>query len=123
MWLIISQRISNLGKIKKVAQCKYKLRNLKDAYKKAKDNNKKSGASPQFPPFYGDFDSILGCRDVINIPELVEVGSANDEDDASYSNDSSNTGKLNYFNFADLSLLYIFLPMLLFNNNCSNDSK
>ena len=37
---------------KTIDQCKKKLSKIKDAYKKSKDNNKKSGTSPQFCSFY-----------------------------------------------------------------------
>ena len=55
-------------------KCKDKIRNLRDRYKKPKENNKKSGASPPFPLFYEDFDEIFSTRDIINIPGFVEVG-------------------------------------------------
>ena len=47
---------------------------MKDAYKSAKDNNKLTGASPIYSPFYDDFDEILSCRDVVNMPNISEVG-------------------------------------------------
>ena len=57
-------------------QCTDKLRNLKDFYKKAKENNRISGASPETSPFFEDFDEIQGSRDVVNMSELKEVGAA-----------------------------------------------
>ena len=59
---------------KNLRKCKDKIRNLRDRYKKAKENNKKSGASLAFPPFYEDFDEIFSKRDIIKIPAFVEVG-------------------------------------------------
>ena len=50
------------------------MHNLRDRYKKAKENNKKSGDSPAFPPFYEDFGEIFSTRDIINIPGFVERG-------------------------------------------------
>ena len=48
--------------------------NLKDLYKQAKDDNKKTGRSPVFSPQYQDFDEILGTRDVISLQHIREVG-------------------------------------------------
>ena len=73
-WQKIKREIDNNGPSKSVKQIKTKLRNLKDAYKKAKENNKTSGASPEFPPFFEEFDTILGSRDVVNMPEVTGVG-------------------------------------------------
>ena len=53
--------LNKYGTPKSVRKCKDKLRYLKDQYKKANDNNKKSGAAPEFPPYYEDFDEMLGC--------------------------------------------------------------
>ena len=49
------------------------MQNLKDAYKAARDNNKKTGASPTYSPYFEDFDEVLGTRDVINTPFAVEL--------------------------------------------------
>ena len=49
---------------------------MKDAYKKCKDENKKSGNKSNKCPFYDEFDKLLSDRDVINLPEFMEVGSA-----------------------------------------------
>ena len=45
-------------------QIKDKLRNLKDAYKQARDNNKQTGKLPILCPFHEDFDEIFGARDM-----------------------------------------------------------
>ena len=45
------------------------MQNLKDAYKRAKESNKKTGAAPSFPPYFTQIDKILGCRDVMSLPE------------------------------------------------------
>ena len=34
---------------------------MKASYHDAKLNNDKAGNEPNFPPFYEDFESILGC--------------------------------------------------------------
>ena len=78
VWNNIKTEIEKLGSEKSLKQIKTKLRNLKDTYKKAKENNKKSGASPEFPRYYQDFDEVLGSRDIINLPEVREIGTNND---------------------------------------------
>ena len=44
---------------------------MKDAYKKAKNNNTRTGTSPTHPTFYNHFDEMSGSRDVIN-PKYVK---------------------------------------------------
>ena len=39
-----------------------------------KKNNAKTGSSPTFPQYFHDFDEVLGCRAVLNMPEMIEVG-------------------------------------------------
>ena len=74
IWHTIQIEVSKLGIEKSKRQCIDKLRNLKDQYKRAKENNRTSGAAPKTSPFFGDFDEILGTRDIVNIPEFKEVG-------------------------------------------------
>ena len=47
---------------------------MKDVYKKAKDNNSQTGTSPIYPPFYNDFEEMLGSRDVIDLKYVKEFG-------------------------------------------------
>jgi len=74
-WQKIKERVDNAGPAKTLKQIKTKLKNLKGSYKQAPDNNKQSGAAPQYPPFYEDFDEMLGTRDSVNLPAVTEVGS------------------------------------------------
>ena len=60
--LKIRAEINKLGKEKTVLQCRNKIRNLKDIYNKAKENNGKTGSSPTFPQHFHNFDGVLGCR-------------------------------------------------------------
>ena len=46
------------------------MQNLKDTYKRAKENNKKAGAS--FFPSSVRIDKILGCEDIVNLPQKRE---------------------------------------------------
>ena len=66
---------------KTVTQCKNKIRNVKAAYKAAKENNKKKGASLEFCQYFNNFDEVLGTRDVINLPHIAEVGVEREEID------------------------------------------
>ena len=72
--LKIKVEIDKLGNSKSLKQVKDKLRNLKDAYKQARDNNKQTGKSPILCPFHEDFDEIFGARDTVNLPYAKEVG-------------------------------------------------
>ena len=65
---------------KKTKQLKDKIWNLKDAYKAARDNIKKTGASPTYSPYFEDFDEVLGTRDVINTLFARQVGVLNQDD-------------------------------------------
>ena len=49
---------------------------MKDAYKKCKDDGKKIGSKSNKCPYYHEFDKLLWDRDVVNLPEFMEVGSA-----------------------------------------------
>ena len=93
MWVKIKAAVGNLGPAKNFKQCKDKIRNLKDAYKRAKESNKKTGAAPSFPPYFTQIDEILGCRDVMCLPEKTEVGAnsiSDDEINANSDSDSDN---------------------------------
>ena len=46
----MKQEIDKKGQSKLVTQIKNKLRNMKDRYKKAKDNNSQTGISPIYIP-------------------------------------------------------------------------
>ena len=70
----MKQEIDKKGISKSVTQIKSKRRNMKDAYKKAKDTNNQTRTSPIYPPFYKDFEEMLASRDVINLKYVKEVG-------------------------------------------------
>ncbi|XP_065070462.1 uncharacterized protein LOC135695323 [Rhopilema esculentum] len=81
-WLKIINNVNKNGPKKTVEQAKKKLSNLKDGYKKAKENNRKSGAAPDFPPFFEDFDEVLSCRPIVELDLVREVGVAVEEDNS-----------------------------------------
>ena len=74
VWSEIIKDINVYGPAKNINQAKKKVATLKDQYKRAKENNKKSGASPEFSPFYKEFDEILSARPVAELDMVREVG-------------------------------------------------
>ena len=98
-----TKKVDKQGPTKTIQQCKAKLRTLKDAYKKAKDNNTKTGTAPMTCPFYNDIDGILGTRDIVKLPEVREVG-VNEDDhinpSGSITKDTENP--VNIFNADDI---------------------
>jgi len=73
-WLKIKTEVDKFDNPKTIKQCKLKIRNLKDSFKKAKEENKKTGNEANFPEFYEIFDEILGERDGIKLTAAKEVG-------------------------------------------------
>ena len=73
-WNEIRNAVNKCGRKRTVDQCKQKIKRLKDEYKKAKDNNKKTGAAPVFSEFYDVFDEIMGEKDIVSLPNLLETG-------------------------------------------------
>ena len=53
-----------------------KIRNIKDAYKKCKDENKQSGNERRSCAFYEEFNRVLSVRNVVKLPQVCEVGVA-----------------------------------------------
>ena len=91
MWFKIKAAVDNLGPAKTIKQCKDKMRNIKDAYKRAKESNKKTGAAPSFPPYFTQIDEIYRCTHVMNLPEKAKVAAnsiSDDEINASSDSDS-----------------------------------
>ena len=72
-WPKILQEVNSHGPEKTLKQCKVKIRNLKDSYKKCKDENKSSGNNFNTCKFHDEFDRVLSTRNV-NLPEFREVG-------------------------------------------------
>ena len=46
---------------------------MKALYHDAKLRNDKTGNDLNFPPFYEDVESILGCRDAVKVSEMAEI--------------------------------------------------
>ena len=62
--------------MKTLKQCKVKIRNLKDTYKKCKDENKQSGNERRSFAFYEEFDRVLSVGNIAKLPLVCDVGVA-----------------------------------------------
>ena len=76
VWPKLVNKVCSLGPTKTLKQCKVKIRNLKDAYKKCKDENKQSGNERRSCAFYEELNRVLSVRNVVKLPEVGEVGVA-----------------------------------------------
>ena len=117
VWVLIKSEVDKHGNNKTIKQCRDKIKNLKNAYKKAKEENKKTGREAIFPPFYEEFDQVLGCRAVIKMPEAYEVGAVSDENeddpfvDPSF---SSPKNPLSILSTLSPACMYFFIIFLFF---------
>ena len=94
VWMRIKNKIDGLGNPKTLKQIKTKLRNMKDACKVSKDNNKNTGRSPRFCAHFDDFDEILGTRDFMNPPFATQIGlNEHGKDNADVQTAARNEGK------------------------------
>ena len=64
-WPKLVNKVCSLGPTKTLKQCKGKIRNLKDAYKKCKGENKQSGNERHSCAFYQEFGRVLTVRFVL----------------------------------------------------------
>nr|XP_032655920.1 uncharacterized protein LOC116836441 [Chelonoidis abingdonii] len=55
-------------------QCRVKVKELRSAYSKARDGNRRSGAAPTTCRFYKELDAILGCNPTAN-PRIISDSS------------------------------------------------
>ncbi|XP_044180033.1 uncharacterized protein LOC122961480 [Acropora millepora] len=71
-------REQGLTSIRTAAQCKAKIKNLEDEYKRVKDHNSKSGNDRESFAYYEELNEILGCRAKITPKTIVECGFIDD---------------------------------------------
>ena len=71
-------REQGLKSIRTAGQCKAKIKNLKDEYKRVKDHNSKSGNDCESFTYYEELNEILGCRAKITPKTVVECGFIDD---------------------------------------------
>ena len=85
VWESIAKQLNKLLKeqgltsICTASQCKAKIENLEDEYKRVNDHNNKSGNDREMFTYYEDLNEILGCRAKITPKTVVECSF---EDDA-----------------------------------------
>ena len=92
----ISDRLCELGFKRTAVQCREKLKKLKSEYRRAKDQNNRSGRGRTICAYFNQLDAILGCRPA-SAPNGV-VGSMSQNSDAgcsSYEAGSSETASEN----------------------------
>ena len=66
-WIEIKNKVNEHGMDKSISRCKNKLKTMKDAYKKAKDNNRLTGTAPITCPFFDEIDEIFSMRHTIQL--------------------------------------------------------
>ena len=71
-------REQELTSIRTASQCKAKMKNLEDEYKRVKDHNNRSGNDRETFTYYEDLNEILGCRAKITPKTVVECGFEDD---------------------------------------------
>ena len=76
VWPKLVNKVCFLGPAKTHKQCKVKIRNLKDAYRKCKDENKQSGNERRSCAFYEEFNRVLTVRNIVKLPQVRQVGVA-----------------------------------------------
>ncbi|XP_065425720.1 mediator of RNA polymerase II transcription subunit 15-like isoform X4 [Chrysemys picta bellii] len=86
----VSKAMKDRGHNRNTQQCRVKIKELRQAYHKAREANGRSGAEPQTCRFYAELHAILGgaatttptvCYDSINGGTHREDGSGNKEDE------------------------------------------
>ena len=70
-WRHILNAMNKVGRPKTIKQCKDKIRNLKQAYTKAKCNNNLTGRSTKTRRYYDSFDEVIGTRAVVTMPGVI----------------------------------------------------
>ena len=67
-------REQGLTTVRTASQCKGKIKNLEDEYKRVKDHNSKSGNNRETFTYYEELNEILGCRPKITPKTVIECG-------------------------------------------------
>ena len=67
-------REQGLTIVRTASQCKGKIKNLEDEYKRVKDHNSKSGNNRETFTYYEELNEILGCRPKITPKTVIECG-------------------------------------------------
>ena len=84
VWQSIARELNKLLREQGIAsiragnQCKAKIKNLEDEYKRVKDHNNKSGNDRETFAYYEELNKILGCRPKITPNSVIECGFEDD---------------------------------------------
>ncbi|XP_050800260.1 uncharacterized protein LOC127046786 [Gopherus flavomarginatus] len=68
----ISQSMLRRGHERDALQCRVKIKEMRSAYCKAREGNRRSGAAPTTCRFYKELDAILGCDPTVNPRSTME---------------------------------------------------
>ncbi|KAK3745599.1 hypothetical protein QZH41_005840 [Actinostola sp. cb2023] len=106
-WEMLSIEVNQILKeqginnVRSATQCKSRIKNLEDEYKRVKDHNGRSGNNRETSPYYEDLDEILGSRPKITPKKVIECGfQKKDSDDSEVHNSSPSSVSSNQ-SFAD----------------------
>ena len=108
-WSSIKVEADKYGNSKSVIQCKNKIKALKDQYKKAKENNGKSGEEPKSSTFYDQFDRILSEKTIFTMSEFKEVGQKSVIASPKFSKSHQNNKEKSQANNTNDSKFFVFL--------------
>ena len=68
----IAMKMAEAGFNRDWKQCRAKIKNLKNDYKKIKDSNNRSGQRRQVMQFFDQLDAVLAVRDATRPPQVLE---------------------------------------------------
>lgn len=82
-WDDIAKKVNDkFGTKRTTDKYKRKIKYLVDRYKQAKDwNSQQSGVNRSKPAHHDEIDEVLGCRDIVALPNVQEAGSVSQEND------------------------------------------
>ncbi|XP_028516758.1 uncharacterized protein LOC114575647 [Exaiptasia diaphana] len=91
VWEDIASQINTKFNLKRATdKYKQKMKYLTERYKSAKDWNKKqSGGHRKESLFFKEIDEVLGCRDIVTLQHVADVGNNND----SFGNEDESTAE------------------------------
>ncbi|XP_050799710.1 zinc finger and SCAN domain-containing protein 20-like [Gopherus flavomarginatus] len=88
----ILQSLMRRGHERDALQCRVKIKELRSAYCKAREGNRRSGAAPTTCRFYKELDAMLGCDPTANPRSTMESSEQGAVGDVVEDGDSEATG-------------------------------
>ncbi|XP_065451052.1 myb/SANT-like DNA-binding domain-containing protein 2 [Chrysemys picta bellii] len=117
----VSKAIKDRGHNRDAQQCRVKIKELRQAYHKAREANGRSGAEPQTCLFYAELHAMLGgaatttptlCFDSINGESLnTEAGLGDEEDDDDEDSSQQGSGETGFPNSQDMFITLDLEPV------------